>query len=619
MHLLSPWALCWLGSLPVLVWLWRFAAVKRQTRVASLVPFEALLRRPPTRRTRPPLSLLFWLQALVCALAAWALAEPVVVGRTTHTTLIVLDTSASMGAVRRGASAFDRAKRALTAHVASKPLTERVYVVTSAPVQVLTPTPLSDPGDIRAAVDSVAVSDLAGQLSVAAKVGEAVIGGPPDATVVFTDEPAPADATRSVTFRSVGGAAPNVAIVGLESDEPLCLPADAVKSTAASSTSDAAPGREGAATVRVTVQNFAPQSQPVTVEVARDRRRLARQRVTVEAGARTLVAVPLPRAGPGQYDVRLDAPHDALAVDNHAVVSLGGAGRRAVRVVTHDQEFLRAVGRWLDACPGLSWSASDAGEADDLLVTDDPAAASRASASTLLISDGSAAAVPAPPKVVYWLVDSTHLLGRYLEPIQPVPMALPPSQAPGPLSGVPVIWGIADGERIPLLLAAEEQGRRLVTLRLDPRASPDAVPIIVVFFNSVQWLARASESTTTGTPLLVGPLAPGEVRVERPDGRIILVQHPGGVLRYDRTDRAGVHRIRSAHGVIERTVNFLDPAESNTIAVGSTWDAAPTTARAAAARTPVRQPLSPWLIIVMLVLVVVEWVYYARRRRREPR
>lgn len=634
MNFLSPWALLWLGSLPVLVWLWRFAATKRQTKVASLIPFESLLRRPPTRRSRPPLSLLFWLQALVCALAAWALAEPVVVGRTTHTTLIVLDTSASMGAVRRGTSALDQVKRRVTSYLAGKPPTERVCLVTSAPVQVLTPAPLTDAGELAALLDPVRGSDMAGQLSVAAKVGEAVLGGPPDALLVLTDEPSPSAASAlpgSVSFRSVGAPAPNAAIVGLESDEPLCRPAppgSPLSGAGSAGSGGLAPVSDDAsqaatATVRVTVQNFASQPQPITVDVTRERRRVARRRVTVGAGERMLVTLPLADAAPGRYEVQLSAPHDALAVDNRATVSLEAAGERRVQVASRDPDFIRTVGRWLDACPRLSWEAvdpeaaqQDRAAADALLITDDAPTAGRAAGSSLLLPP---AAPNVPRRLVYWVANPAHVLSRYLDGAQPVAMTLGPASAAGPLSGVPVVWGIAEGERVPLLSASEEQGRRLVTLRVDPRSSPDEVPVIVAFFNSVQWLARAAESSTTGAPLLVGPLPSGDVRVERPDGRTILAQHAGGVLRYDQTDRAGVYRFHHASGVAERTVNFLDPVESNTFSVGSTWDAPSAAPRPAAARVPVRQPLAAWLIIAMLIALVVEWICYVARSARRSR
>ena len=120
MTFLSPLGLVGLASVPVLIWLWRFAASRHQTVLPSLVPFEHLLRRPPTRRTQLLANLLFWLQAAALVLASLSLAEPMLLTARTRTVLVLLDTSASMGASVGGPSPFQRATRALSARLARK-------------------------------------------------------------------------------------------------------------------------------------------------------------------------------------------------------------------------------------------------------------------------------------------------------------------------------------------------------------------------------------------------------------------------------------------------------------------------------------------------------------------
>ena len=115
MSLLSPLALLWLGSVAALLWLWRLSATRRQTRVPSLVPFVHLLRRPPHRRSRLFINLLFWLQLAALIILAFVLAQPVWFRPATKTVLVIVDTSASMEARLRGPSAFTRAIRMETA------------------------------------------------------------------------------------------------------------------------------------------------------------------------------------------------------------------------------------------------------------------------------------------------------------------------------------------------------------------------------------------------------------------------------------------------------------------------------------------------------------------------
>ena len=77
MSLLSPLGLLWLASIPLLLWLWRLASSHRKIRVASLAPFEHLIRRTSRRRTRLVINALFWLQLLALILLALALAAPI--------------------------------------------------------------------------------------------------------------------------------------------------------------------------------------------------------------------------------------------------------------------------------------------------------------------------------------------------------------------------------------------------------------------------------------------------------------------------------------------------------------------------------------------------------------
>src|SRR3989338_6357808 len=134
MTFLTPLALLWLGSIPVLLWLWRLAATHRQVQIPSLVPFEHLLRRPPQSRTRLFVNTLFWLQLAALALLAFALARPVVFQPQPKTILAVVDTSASMGARLRGATPLERGKRMLRARLARKAAQDVVFIVSTAPV-----------------------------------------------------------------------------------------------------------------------------------------------------------------------------------------------------------------------------------------------------------------------------------------------------------------------------------------------------------------------------------------------------------------------------------------------------------------------------------------------------
>jgi hypothetical protein len=223
MSFLTPWALVWLGSLPVLVWLWRLAATHRQLQIPSLIPFEHLLKRPPRRRSRLVVNLLFWLQLAALTLLAATLAQPVMFQRRARTVLVVADTSASLGARSRGSSVFEHARRLLRRRLARKARAEQWLIVASAPVTALTAQPTSDPARLRDVIETLQANDVGGNVGTAAHLGSALLGGEVDHTLVVTDEsrptPAPAD---DVEFLTVGGTLPNVAFVGLDAHGPLC-------------------------------------------------------------------------------------------------------------------------------------------------------------------------------------------------------------------------------------------------------------------------------------------------------------------------------------------------------------------------------------------------------------
>ena len=625
MTLLSPLSLFWLASVPALVWLWRFASSRHQTRIPSLIPFEHLLRRPPTRRTRVLVNVLFWLQLIALVLLAFALAEPVWQGRRSSTILAVLDTSASMGASGGGASPFQRATRDLLSRIDRQFPPARFLVVTTSPVRLLTPEPTSDAAELHRLIEAVTVADLGGNLSVARRIGQAMLDGDADRTVVLTDEPAPKDLEPTVTFRSFGSAGPNVAIVGVDAYEPLCR---------------APVGGTGPSATQLTVmaQNFSAHAQRVNVVLRANGRVAARAALRLQAASRTPVSLGLPDGTTGPVEVELRAPKDVLASDNRVWLTLQGTDTRSVAVASDRPAFVDTVGRWLDACPRIAWKPATAGAPDasaaDILITDHPALAQSWSFNSAQDhgeqghpSAGRVEPWPssviafAPPQpaarllLTHWLANPAHPIGDYLEPLLAVPAALAPVPSAVPGSEV-ALWAIVQGQKVPLVSAAAHGGRRAVTIALDPVQTPNASPVILAFLNSLRWLTASRGLITTGESLTVGPFAPGHVRVERPRGGDDLVAPSGGLVRYDATDQAGRYRFSQGRLHVERAVNFLDPVESDTLHRVSTWGT--DAARPAPAHEPGRSPhsLVHWLLGLLVIVLFLEWVMYSRKGRQ---
>ncbi len=582
----TPAGLLWLLSVPVLVWLWRLASTQRQFHIPSLIPFEHLVKRPPRRRSRVVVNRLFWLQLAALLAAALALAQPLWFQRRAKTVLVILDNSASMGARLRGSTAFDRAVGAVGSRLRRKAPADRWLLMTTSPVEPLAREPSSDGDALRRALETARVSQLGGNLSTAQWIGRALLGADPDQTLVVTDEPRPAASDPRVSWVAVGEPLPNVGLVGIDALGPLCAPA---------------PAR-----LIATVQNFSADPASVRVQAIQARRTLASVAVELQPGQRQAVSLALPDQAQGAVEVQLQAKRDALAADNRAWVDLGRRATLPVVVRSQSPAFLRVMSKWLGACQALAWSAeAQAPSGPFVLVTDRED--DRATAAATLTF-----AVPSKPVPVrsQWVAATDHPLGAYLEPLQVVSASLQLSGEAA--SGAPVVWAIVNGSRWPVVTVQDAGGRRRVVIRLDPAFSDEATPVMLVFFNSLRWLARASGTLTTGSPVPLASFAPGAIAVRRPDGAADRVEVQAGDSAYERTTLAGPYRFEQGQRRETAWVNFFDPLESDLTHRASTWQPQPTAVSTTApARAP--HPLARTLLWLILLLVLAEWWLYTKK------
>ncbi|MBI3323232.1 MAG: hypothetical protein HYZ95_02065, partial [Candidatus Omnitrophica bacterium] len=391
---------------------------------------------------------------------------------------------------------------------------------------------------------------MAGNLAVARRIGQALLGVPPDEILVLTDEPPPQRRDPAVTFQSFDEPLPNAAIIGVDAQEPLC------------STSDAK--------VVVTIQHAADIPQEVTVTATHQGRVLTTLSQSMEPAGRVSVTVPVPEGASGLLDIAIRARRDALAVDNRAAVPLRGSAPIPIVVASEHPDFLDTVGRWLAACPRIAWTprAPDAltsapparpelepgRAADAILVTDHAELASSWPGESMVFARGRARATPV---LTQWLIDTPHPVGEYLDQVETVATAVALSQAEAQW-GDPVVWGLAEGRRVPLVQAASLQGRRTVAILADPTAGTILVPLLLVFLNGLRWVAGSPERVT-----------------------------------------------------------IVDPAESNTMTRLSTWGTEPVSPLPPTRQAPrFHHPLATWLLGVLALVLAVEWGLYLRRSRR---
>ena len=469
MSFLAPWALLWLGAIPVFLWLWRLASTHRRLRVPSLIPFEHLLRRQARRRTRLVVNALFWLQLAALLGLILALTQPVAFRSRARTTLVIIDTSASMGSRGPSGVAFERAKRAVLDAVARKSPDGQFFLMTTAPVGPALSQLTSDSSALARAVQALRPVALGGNLASTARLGRSLLGYEPDEMLVITDEPLPSiPLPSSVRWVTVGEPTPNAAFVGLDAQGPLCSRWDQ--------------------RLVATVQNFADEAASVVVRVNQTGRALAEHRGDLAPHERLAFPLALPAGTEGDLELTLDTPHDGLEVDNRARVAL--PQRSAMRIVVRakDAALLRTVSDWLGACSALTWSTERPAAAGPFLLMTDTEEAADVSADARLLFRP-----PANAELVrsYWVVSADHPIGSYLAPVELVAARLNVSAGAG-LFGVSVVSSLLHGLKVPVVVAEERDGRRIASLLFEPSASAHSTPAVLTFLNSLRWLMGTS-------------------------------------------------------------------------------------------------------------------------------
>ena len=500
-----------------------------------------------------------------------------------------------MSAAHGPSAAFEQAKQAMIQRLARKAPADQVLLMTTAPMEPLTPEPVTDGLMLAQLVSSQRVAHLGGQLATTQRLGAALLGRKPDETWVVTDEPQPTGtASAALRWVTVGRSLPNVAIVGVDALGPLCTAAEA--------------------RVVVTVQSFSDKAVSAHLSARQENRELGSVPVNLISHGRQAVTLPLPSETIGIVELVLSAPADSLRVDNAAWTVIAPQARLPVVVQVKQPALTEAVGQWLGACPALHWTANTPPATGSYLLITDQEEASQAQVPKLIIP----ASANQPRVPSHWVVSSEHAIASYLSPVDVV-VAPINKEEPAKAQGLPIVSALIDGRKIPIVIADEQPNGRTVRLAFDLIGQEQSVPVALVFFNSLRWLMGDPQPATTREVLTVDGWAPGQVTVQHPDGSVQQLMVEQGVVRDQTAILAGVYRLTQGSRTVMRAVNFFDPLESNTLDRVSTWAATnPDNAAATSAKSSKRRsayPLAPWLVYGLFALLIIEWVAYSFRRR----
>jgi hypothetical protein len=495
-------------------------------------------------------------------------------------TLIVLDSSWSMLAKTRGRET--RWDRAIAEARRIAATTEQVAIATTADglVQGLTD-------------DAVLVESALGRLS---RAGYGDTSWPSvsgiESVHFITDGAVARHLDASIVVHSVFEPVGNVAITAFD-----------VRSTLA-------PGRRGpeaeVGTAYLEVANFALKPQKVHITIARGQATIAETRTDLAAGEAYRQVVPLARRGDANLHAHVEAPDNALDVDDDGFAWIARARPLAVVVVGEHSEWLR---RLLTGDPDVRATfvspSMYRASGEDVAIFDRWAPATLSATPALYF---------APPEDTSWLANAGNDERRprwdaagahaVVAGVDPITLRLDRARD----CSSPLLAPVARSAKgTPLVCVGESADRRAVVVGFSASdsnlASAPGFPVLMA--NALEWLARPQAQDLSLRPGLT--TFAEAARITRADGESIPLTDMQGTS-FGLLAAPGLYGVQSAGARSTIAVNAADPQRSNVVR---------TSLSPGANTAPARGPLErPWWLACALaafVLAFAEWWTWQRR------
>lgn len=519
-----------------------------------------------------------FVQAAVIAATVGALARPDMTWRSRRIAL-VLDVSASMGARDDGRTRLDSARERASRMLDSLPRTARVTLFAAKRTPLRIGEFAADGPAVRAAMSALRPTGGSADIGDALRAARAVAAE--QDVVVISDGGPPSDVDPGRTrWLVVGVPADNVAISAF-----------AVRRV---------PSSPDNAQALVEISNYGRSERSLPLDITEDNRPVLHETVHVKPQSTTAIVRDLPQVG--RILAATIAADDALDVDNQRFAVVPEARPIRARLLSNVDYFLEHA---LTANPALRLArASDrpaAGDDSDVVVCEGCSTVPAGRSGVVLVASTAADERSAP--VALTMSQPAHPLAQGLD--------LSGSMAT-PLNGPALPLGHFDivaraGER-PAILAGRLDGRRIVAVNLDLRASAfpltTAFPLLIA--NAIDWAAGADEAPLN---IVSGDLLSWRVRGDQPSYEVVgpnAVKLPARQVN-DRimvadTDMPGIYRIRERGSERQVAVNAAADSESDlrAVAASSPLDSAP-------ADVQETTELAPYLLIGAIILFAADW------------
>jgi Ca-activated chloride channel homolog len=588
MSFISPLALLGLVFLPAVVAMYLLKLRRDEAVVPSTLLWQRLVAdveaNAPWQRLRR--SLLLLLQLLLVLLLAALAARPFLErpAGLAQDLVLVIDTSASMGATDVVPDRLSVAKAAALDALRDLPAGGKVSVVAAGRTARVVVNATSDIGRVRAAVEELAVQATRGDLGDALNLADALAARSGDAEILVATDTALAVAPTSrleheVKVLSVGRDRRNQAIIAL-----------AVRQSASGVTHS----------VFVSVANLDIQSAKRHLQVYGDGVLLEARDLVLDPQTRADALIDDIPTDVKVVEVRLDRKGDGadqLAVDDKAWAVVPPQHLRRILLVAEGDPYLETALTYLPNTELYGVKPADYGpsthpELFDLVIFEGPLPAELPSGAILAVAPKASSALgdvagtmkdpaigsldPDEPILRYVDLSTTHV-GTAVKMVLP---AWARAIIPGPAGA-------------PLLYAGDLDGRRVGVLAFEPRLSD--LPLQVAFPILVSNLAgelmggsaAPTEAIEPGSPVgLPLPSGATSLTVTRPDGSTVeLVPGTLGAsgVSFSQTDQLGVYTATATFAKATPTPAPL-PTGSAAVSPAASASAVPSTGASA---TPV--------------------------------
>ncbi|MEN6626441.1 MAG: BatA and WFA domain-containing protein [Candidatus Sumerlaeia bacterium] len=619
MNFINPYALfaSLLAGLIVLMYLLKLRRQKQEVSSTLLwqKSIEDLIANAPFQKLRQ--NLLMYLQILALLAIVFALARPTMWLNTQLgvSRIILIDNSASMNATdgKDGRSRLEEARLIALELVGNMRRGDQALVATfgGPPKVVQTFTP--EQATASRAIRSVPPTEATGQIREALAMVRGVRKAVPDAQLTIISDGALGylgnliQKDEKVDFFNVGKQSDNRGIVAFNVRESF--------------------ERRGQMQVFAEVENFADHESTVLVRCLVDGKQLAIKEATLgPRGHQGVVFSDLGSANQTRkLRVELTGSKDLLACDDAVQGVIHFSDKTRILLVSRGSFFLE---RALALVPGVTVSRIDPDKYQpvvdyDLTVFDGFSPAGLGAGRYLFINAAPKAegfgAGPAPlamQTVIDW--NRMHPITRFasfdnLAVAKALDLKSPDWMAP-----------LVEGQVVPLVLAGERRGLRLVCIPFDLFDSdwPLQVSFPIFFSNAINWLLGVGENSAQAVQHATGDM----IRIEGlklADKEVLAIKGPGdrqwpmpanaeGSVFFNQTLATGFYdysvagKLRGSFAVnlVSREESDIKPMES--LVTGERKLAAASISRQ-------NREIWSWLVMAALVLLTIEWHVYGRR------